>query len=238
MSRARYRAALFDFDDTIFDHQFHRRAGLAAIRDTIPALVNAGVEEIERVHDLYLQRTHRALLANELTLPQARVRRLRATLSDFGYLASDEEIDAAEAAYRQAYNRDWRVVPGARELLRRVRELGMAIAIVTNARVAEQEAKLDALGLRSAVDRMFVSEAVGAAKPERAFFTHVLDRLSVSCGECVVMGDLWETDVRGALDSGIDAIWLNRYKRANPPTPRVAQIASLEPVDEVIRLFY
>jgi HAD superfamily hydrolase (TIGR01509 family) len=235
--QAKYRAALMDLDDTIFDHQLHRREALAAVRAAIPSLAGAGIEELERIHDLHLQRTHRALLANVLTLDQARTERLHGMLSDFGCPAGDDEIAIAESAYRAAYDRQWRAVPGARELIRRLRELGVLIAVITNGRILEQTAKIRALELNDAIDHVFASEAVGAEKPARAFFEHVMGRLSVSCAQCVVVGDLWETDIRGALDSDMDAIWLNRYGRTCAASPRVREITSLEPTDGVVRMF-
>jgi HAD superfamily hydrolase (TIGR01509 family) len=235
--QAKYRAALMDLDDTIFDHQLHRREALAAVRAAIPSLAGAGIEQLERTHDLHLQRTHRALLANALTLDQARTERLRGMLSDLGCPAGDAEIALAESAYRAAYDREWRAVPGARELIRRLRELGVLIAVITNGRTLEQTAKIRALGLQDAIDHVFASEAVGAEKPAPAFFDHVMSRLSLSCAQCVVVGDLWETDIRGALDSGIDAIWLNRYEHSCAASARVREITSFEPTDEMIRIF-
>lgn len=115
--------------------------------------------------------------------------------------------------------------------------MDVQIAVITNGRTLEQTAKLQALEVQDAVDFVFTSEAVGSEKPAREFFAHVTSRLSADCSQCVVVGDLWETDIQGALNSGIDAIWLNRYDRSYWPTPRVHQVTSLEPLEEVLRFF-
>lgn len=233
----KYQAALFDLDDTLFDHQFHRRQALSAVRDRFASLRHVTIAQLEHTHDVHLQRTHRAWLAGELTLEQARTDRLRGMLSDFGCNAGDAEVELAEQGYRRAYDRDWRTVPGAPELLKQLRGAGIVIAVITNGRTSGQHAKIQALDLAGSIDEVFVSEAVGAEKPARAFFDHVTGRLALARWQCVVVGDLWETDVRGALDCGIDAIWLNRYARVQPVVAGVTQITSLQPTQQVARLF-
>jgi FMN phosphatase YigB (HAD superfamily) len=46
----KYRAALFDLDDTLFDHQAHRREALAALGWNIPALSGISLEALESAH--------------------------------------------------------------------------------------------------------------------------------------------------------------------------------------------
>jgi len=232
----RYRAALFDLDDTLFDHQAHRREALAAVARHVPSLP-ADVCELEAAHDVHLQRTYAAVLDGSLSVAEARTERMRSLLSEYGVAADAALADTCEQIYREAYDRDWRAVPGAPELLRSLRAHGLWLGVITNGLWSEQSAKLGRLGLDVAVDDLIVSERVGSKKPAREFFSHAVARTGFAAAECVVIGYLWDIDIQGALDFEMDSIWLNRYGRTCEPHPRVTEVTALVPCDVVLRLF-
>ena len=233
----KYRAALFDLDDTLFDHRAHRQAALAAVAGHVPALSGASAGALEAAHEAVLQRTYQALLDGTLSLAQSRTERMRELLQYFGLVADEALAAECEAIYRSAYDCDWQPVPGARELLSALRELGLWIGIITNGLQVEQAKKVRTLRLEDAIEGMFVSETVGAQKPGREFFDHVLARTGFVPADCIVVGDLWETDIQGALNAGMDSIWLNRYGRSGGPNARVTEVASLLPTSSLLRLF-
>ena len=125
-------------------------------------------------------------------------------------------------------------MPGAAELLSRVRRTGRQIAIVTNNTVVEQRLKLDRCRLTPLVDLLVTSEEVGISKPDPEIFHAALRRLNRAPADAVMLGDNWAADVEGARAAGIRAVWLNRSGEACPD-PSVAQLRSLEPVHEAFR---
>jgi HAD superfamily hydrolase (TIGR01509 family) len=233
----RYRASFFDLDDTLFDHQTHRREALTAVAQTFEPLRGISLVQLESSHEAHLQRIHHAVLNGQLSVTQARMERMRGLLRDFGIEPDDIQVEACERTYRAAYDRQWRAVPGARQLLAALRGLGIWIGVITNGLWSEQTGKLRALGLESAVDDIIVSETVGSRKPARSFFEYALGRAAVEPTQCVVVGDLWEVDIQGALEMGLDSIWLNRYERRSVPTATVTEVTSLLPTSAVLRLF-
>jgi putative hydrolase of the HAD superfamily len=235
--KPKYRAALFDLDDTLFDHQAHRREALAAVACHVPALCRVDVRALEAAHDVHLQRTHVAVLSGTLSIAEARTQRMRGFLGDYGVNADAALADACEKIYREAYDRDWRTVPGARELLQALRERGVWIGVITNGLWSEQTAKVRKLGLESVLNDLIVSEVVGSKKPAREFFNHAVARTGCRPSECIVIGDLWETDIEGAMNYEMNAIWLNRYERAFETRPGVVEVKSLLPTEAMLRLF-
>jgi putative hydrolase of the HAD superfamily len=231
----KYRAALFDLDDTIFDHQHHRREALSAVARAVPRLAVVDLLDLEAAHDVHLQRTHIGLLDGRLSVQGARTERMHALLADFGVERDAGRVDRCEAIYRAAYDREWQAVPGVRELLHSLRDRRIWLGVITNGLLSEQTAKLERVGLE--VDALICSEEVGSRKPARDFFAHAVGRAGVAPSECVVVGDLWDVDIRGALDFGIDAIWLNRYGRPSEPHPKVIEIQSFTPVAAMLDLF-
>lgn len=235
--KPKYRAALFDLDDTIFDHQAHRREALSAVARSVPGLSLTDVLDLEAAHDVHLQRTHRAVLEGLLSVAEARTERMLGLLSDFGVQADAALANRCEEIYREAYDREWRTVPAVWKLLQSLRECGIWLGIITNGLWSEQSDKFQKLGLGAVVNALIVSELVGSRKPAPEFFSHAVLRTGFPRRECVVVGDLWDTDIQGALNSGLDSIWLNRYSRTYEPHPGVVEIKSFAPTDVTLRLF-
>jgi putative hydrolase of the HAD superfamily len=235
--RPRFKAALFDLDDTLFDHQLHRREALTALRETAGIAPAVTIEQLENEHDEHLQSTYQLLLAGQLSIAQARTERMRSMLQAFGAGHGDAEVQLCEDLYRAVYDRRRRAIPGAIDLVDALKAAGVWIGIVTNGGSPEQRAKIEALDLARRADGIFISAELGCEKPSREFFGRALGAANVAAHECIVVGDLWPTDIQGALNAGCEAVWLNRYQRTAGPHPRVREIRSLEPLADVLSHF-
>ncbi|MGH2357115.1 MAG: HAD family hydrolase [Candidatus Limnocylindria bacterium] len=73
-----------------------------------------------------------------------------------------------------------------------------------------------ALDLDQYLDFVLASGAVGAAKPDPAFFRIALDRAGVEPTHAVMVGDSYRADVLGARSAGLDGILLDRDGDAGP----------------------
>ena len=226
------RGVLFDLDDTLFDHEHATNQALAVLCLEEPALTCWPVGELRARYSALLESLHVEVLAGRMSIPDARAERFRRLLSDAGRTAIDGRPTQLATLYRAAYEGAWRAVPGAHDLLKALRARGLPIGIVTNNLVAEQRQKLDCCALGELVDVMITSEEIGATKPDPRIFHAALDRLSVSASETVMVGDVWHTDIAGALAAGIRPVWFN-WRGLDSPDPSIAQVRSLTPAHRV-----
>lgn len=97
--------------------------------------------------------------------------------------------------------------PGAQQCLVSLREQGHRLAIVTNGSSQQQQAKIDALGLRSLVDGVCVSGELGIKKPDARLFQAAADATSTTLDG---MGDSPHHDVGGADRLGVSTVWIRR----------------------------
>src|SRR5262252_8140197 len=67
---------------------------------------------------------------------------------------------------------------------------------------------LDHFGIRSAFETIVVSAEVGWCKPHRMIFDHALERMGIRPAEALFFGDQLYVDVYGALNSGMDVVWI------------------------------
>lgn len=230
------RALLIDLDDTVVDWIGPASDAVVAAIATHPGVAGADPAALAHRFLEIVEETHVAFLAGELTMDEVRAQRITRLIGEHGTELEPEEAIELAAAYRAAYLEARRAVDGAPELLDAVRAHGTTIVAVTNNVVAEQEDKLAHLRLRDRFDALVVSEAVGVTKPDGRIFAAALEAAGVDADEAVMLGDSWANDIRGALDAGIAAAWLNRRGIPVPEPERAADVIvldSLRPADEV-----
>jgi putative hydrolase of the HAD superfamily len=229
------RAFFFDLDDTLFDHRHSTRAALAEIRERLTGLQSVTLDELDALHGVVLEELHPRVLRGEVTVERARIERLRRLVESRDVTVDFPSLEAAAAAYREAYLRARRAVPGALALLRALRSHG-AIGVISNNLAEEQRGKLEACGLRDLVDVLVVSEEAGVAKPDPEIFRRALRRAGSRPEDAVMIGDSWSADILGARAAGIRAVWYNSQARPCPEPGRVSELAAWEPLDEALRV--
>jgi len=225
---------LCDLDDTLFDHRYATRAALGELWGEEPAFQGWPIAELERRHSVILEELHLEVLDGRRTIDEARRERFGRLLAAAGAQRVDERAAASAAFYRLAYERAWRAVPGALELVAALGARGLACVIVTNNGVAEQRRKLERVGLAPHASALVTSEEVGVSKPAKRIFEVALDTAGAAPDEAVMLGDAWHTDIAGARGMGIAAVWFNRLGLESPD-PSVPELGALEPTDTVLR---
>lgn len=90
------------------------------------------------------------------------------------------------------------------------------LLLLTNGCPALQQEKLDGVPeLIPFFDHIVVSGAFGKGKPDPSIFHHALKLLEVQPEQALMVGDKLTTDIKGALASGIKAVWVNRNHKVN-----------------------
>jgi HAD superfamily hydrolase (TIGR01549 family) len=97
--------------------------------------------------------------------------------------------------------------PDALPAVAALRAAGYGVGVVAN-QPARRHAELLALGLE--VDVLAMSDALGVAKPDPAFFARVLALVGASPEAVAYVGDRVDNDVVPAAAAGLRAVWLRR----------------------------
>ena len=159
------QCVLFDLDDTLYDHLHSARHGLIAMSQRHAVLQQVPIRELEDRYSLALESVHLRLLRGEVSQTEARTRRMQQLFATFDRTLSDQAAIDEYTQFRSDYDEACRVVPGTHELLQRLQQLGLRLAVITNNVVSEQVAKLEQLELTDYFDVVTISEEVGAPKP-------------------------------------------------------------------------
>jgi len=123
----------------------------------------------------------------------------------------------------------WTVaIPGTPEALRRLKQQGYRMAVISNAegRVEQDLASAGYDGLFETVVDSFV---VGVEKPDPAIFKIALERIGASAEGALYLGDVPAVDVEGARSAGIAPVLLDRHDLyPDVDAPRMPSIEAFE----------
>ena len=128
------------------------------------------------------------------------------------FLSDDEQKDHGKdleawrgERFKSKYLRMVRPFSAVPDLLHRVREAGLRIAVASSAKKDELEKYLEIAGITKLIDTKMSSEDAEKSKPEPDVFTAVLKKLAIKGGDAVAVGDT-PYDAEGACKAGVRTI--------------------------------
>jgi putative hydrolase of the HAD superfamily len=88
------------------------------------------------------------------------------------------------------------------------------LGLLTNGAPDLQRRKIDGSGLAKYFSHILISGEVGIGKPEARFFEMLLNRMKAKAGTTLMIGNSLTSDVQGAQNAGMCAVWINRSGHA------------------------
>lgn len=209
------RMVWLDLDDTLIDFHANSRAALTKLYEIrgFDSLWQSAGEWIEAYegHNIPLWVDYSAALIDRDTL---RIERFRRPLSDAGVSDTEARALASEldTQYLDLLAMERRLIPGAMELLERLRLAGYMTGVLSNGFADVQHRKIARAGLADKIDLVVLSDDIGINKPDPRLFAHAqsLTPWPDDPGRHLMIGDNPATDISGALGAGWSAIWYRR----------------------------
>lgn len=144
-------------------------------------------------------------------------------------------IDFLQDLYVSGIAKTGTPLPGALDMLRALSER-YDLYITTNGNPISQPGRLKNSGVTAFMKGCFISDEIGAAKPDKKYFDYVLARIpGASTENCLVIGDSLSADIKGAQNAGLDSLWYNPNRKANTlPIPPNFEAASYEDIVRIL----
>jgi putative hydrolase of the HAD superfamily len=199
------RAVFFDVDDTLVDYE------TAAARSFRAALGEDADYEVWRGLDHYDR-----FMAGDLEFEEMRHLRMADYLTAIGRAADVTRAAEIEHARFDGLSEQCALFEDALPCLRRLKDRGLLLGLITNNESAHQRAKIAAVGLDGLFDAVVISGEFGVAKPDPRIFAHACELLGVGPHEALHVGDNLTADARGAMAAGMRAVWLDRLRGDRP----------------------
>lgn len=198
-----YKAVLLDADDTIFDFARSERTALYY------ALQECGIkcsEEIYRTYSVINLALWRKLERGEIGKDRLRVLRFEQLAERFSLPLDAPRLNTA---YGEALAACHFLLPGARSFLESA-HCYCALYLTTNGIAQVQRRRIADAGIGELLDGVFISEELGANKPDARYYDAVFAALpGLSRADCIAFGDSLTSDIAGAVCAGVDSCWFN-----------------------------
>lgn len=109
-----------------------------------------------------------------------------------------------------------------------------SLGLLTNGATDIQRRKIEGAGLAGYFDQVLISGDVGFGKPDLRAFEMILARLLAGVETALMIGDSLTTDVQGAQQAGMRAVWVNRSGKARRdgivPDWEISSLEELSPI--------
>lgn len=209
------KIVVFDVDDTLYDQIDPFKKAMTEVFPEIMEVLEVSMSQLYLRFRYYSDKVFHLTENGTLPLEEMRVYRITEAMRDFSYVISTEQAQDFQESYQK--NQGQIVLKKEMEdIITNLNENNITMLILTNGPTEHQKRKIKQLGLESFLDekKVFISEEVGLAKPNREIFEHIENRFASSFpSDFIYVGDSYENDVMGAKGANWKCIWLNKYQK-------------------------
>lgn len=222
-----YRALFLDIDDTVLDYAL---CGGQALAETCRRMGAVCSEEIAARFWAIDARVWAEQKRGAWTIDQTLDRRAK-EMADL--LGMPEKADLFRSGFVEALGRTAAPVAGAAALLDRLHARGLPVYSASNGFLATQRQRLHLAGLLDRFEDLYVSDDIGAEKPDPVFFRRALARAGRDAAEVLMIGDSYQADILGGASAGLDTCWFCRGA-ADRPAVWTYRIRTLDALDRLL----
>lgn len=212
----KYKYFLFDVDNTLLDFgDTERQALFNSSKIHSIACTEEDYQRYSKINDGCWKKLEKGLVEK----------------SQIGYLRFSEYLPTVNSNINPLdFNKTFisqlglgkKLIDGANEVVKGVKDLGGKVYIATNGFFVVQENRLKCQEFFKYVDGLFISEQLGFAKPDVRFFEQAEKLAGITLkGNALIIGDSLTSDIKGGSDYGIDTCWFNPSNLPIPSEPKI-----------------
>jgi putative hydrolase of the HAD superfamily len=109
--------------------------------------------------------------------------------------------------------------PNTTEVLDYLANKNYQLHLITNGFEKTQHSKLKNSGLDKYFVEVITSEGSNSLKPQKEIFEYAFARTKAALHESIMIGDSLEVDIQGAMNAGIDQVFVNHIHAPASITP-------------------
>ncbi|MFB1049818.1 HAD family hydrolase [Paraliobacillus sp. JSM ZJ581] len=209
------KTIVFDVDDTLYDQ-------ILPFKKAVQSYFSRKFSENE-LNEFYIssrkfsdQLFHQSA-SGEVAIEDLHVYRITEAAKAF-----DIELERKEALlFQEKYLQEQhniRLFDEMKQLMEYLNQHNIQLAVLTNGEQAHQTMKIKQLQLNRWIpkEHVFISGALGIAKPSKQVFSYLEQQLNLEKKHTIYIGDSFEHDIIGAKQAGWKAIWMNHRQRQAP----------------------
>lgn len=227
----KYKHLFFDLDHTLWDFDANAKETLVEIY-ALFQLEGKGVIPFEDFYKLYKihneilwDRYHKGFITGE----ELKWKRMWRTLLEFK-IADEELAKEMSAKFLEILPTKKLLFPHTTEVLDYLKEKNYELHLITNGFEKTQHTKLNNSGLTVYFNHIVTSEGSNSVKPQKEIFHYALNKAGAALHHSIMLGDNLEADIQGAMNVGMDNIFVNHIHVSTTmkPTYTVTSLKELK----------
>ncbi len=229
----KYKHLFFDLDHTLWDFDANANETLSEIyvEFELDKTISAPFEEFYRKYIYHNEILWDSYHKGQITADELKWKRMWRTLLDFKI--GNEQLSRDMAVkFLEILPTKRNLFPHTIEILDYLAEKKYALHLITNGFEKTQWSKLNNSGLGHYFTHVITSETSNSLKPKKEIFDYAMNKAGASLRESIMIGDNIEVDIQGAINAGMDSIFVNHINATTAinPTYTVYHLKELEEI--------
>ena len=227
----KYKHLFFDLDHTIWDFETNSKECILelyerhGLRNTITPDFDAFYERYSWHNKRLWDRYHHGFIKQE----DLRWKRMWYAFLDFK-LGDEKLAKQLAIEYLQILPTKKALFPYATEVIKYLTGKGYQLHLITNGFEEVQWGKIRSCEIDQYFKEVITSEKAMSLKPHPEIFEYALKITGALKEESIMIGDNLDADIKGAMDAGLDTIFVNhiREETSLQPTYTIYHLQELE----------
>lgn len=208
-----YKHLFFDLDHTLWDFDTNAKETLLEVYAFFE-LEAKGVSPFTDFYKHYLH--HNEILWDRyhkgfITSDELKWKRMWRTMLEFK-IGSEQLAKDMSVHFLERLPTKKKLFPHTIEILNYLTAKGYTLHLITNGFEKTQWSKINNSGLSHYFTHMITSEASNSLKPKKEIFEYALNKTGATLHESIMLGDNLDADIRGAINAGMDCVFVNHLK--------------------------
>ena len=229
----RYDHLFFDLDHTLWDFEANARLTLQTLYEDLQ-LKAAGVYDFDLFYQNYLAHNERLwdrYRKGFIKQEELRVKRMWLALLDFK-IANEDLSQKMNVLFLDLLPTRTILFPYTKEILQYLANKNYELHLITNGFEKVQHSKLKYSGLDRFFQEVITSEGSNSIKPNKEIFEYAFQKTNADPARSIMIGDTLDVDILGAINAGIDQVFVNHTGITGDikPTYTVTSLKELEKI--------
>jgi len=230
---SQYKHLFFDLDHTLWDFDANAKETLTELYSIfeLDSRIKIAFEDFYPKYlfhnEVLWDRYHKGLISAE----ELKWKRMWRTMLDFK-IADEPLAKAMSGKFLEILPTKKILFPHTLEILDYLKAKDYGLHLITNGFENTQWSKLNHSGLSSYFTHVITSEGSNSLKPKKEIFDYAMDKASSSLSESIMIGDNLDADIQGAMNAGMDTIFVNHINAVTTikPTYTITHLRQLEQI--------
>ncbi len=233
LNMSKYKHLFFDLDHTLWDFDSNAKTSLTELyaEFDLPQQINVAFDDFYQKYlyhnQLLWERYHNGFISAD----DLKWKRMWRTLLDFK-IANEPLARSLSDKFLEILPTQKEVFPHTFEILDYLKNKQYDLHLITNGFEKTQWTKLRNSGLDRYFTHVITSEASNSLKPKKEIFDYAMDKAGATLSESIMLGDNLQADIGGAINAGMDCIFVNHINASTDikPTYIITHLKELEQI--------